>query len=99
MGSPLEELKRVRQQKAEKLKGLGINPFGQVSLPARELISQASQKNLGERVEIAGRVRAVRSHGGSTFADLEDLSGKLQIFLSQEELGIEKYSLLELLDI
>lgn len=35
---------------------------------------------------LAGRVRALRRHGGSTFADLEDATGRLQIFFSSKDL-------------
>jgi len=41
----------------------------------------------------------LRGHGGSLFADLVDQSGKIQLFFSKKDVGGEKFSLLELLDL
>ncbi|MCI4323821.1 MAG: lysine--tRNA ligase [Thermoplasmata archaeon] len=40
-----------------------------------------------EAFRVAGRLTAVRRHGGSAFFDLEDASGPLQLFLRADELG------------
>ena len=40
---------------------------------------------------VAGRLRAIRQHGRTAFADLEDLSGALQLLLRVDELGEEGY--------
>ncbi len=46
------------------------------------------------KVSLAGRVRALRLHGGSCFLDIEDGSGKIQIFIKKDLLGDKKYQLL-----
>ncbi len=53
----------------------------------------------GTSVTVAGRLRAKRKHGGSTFIDLVDGSGKIQVLLRKNELGEEKYKLIEALDL
>jgi len=40
---------------------------------------------------VAGRLRAIRQHGRTAFADLEDLSGALQLLFRVDELGEEAY--------
>lgn len=52
-----------------------------------------------EVVTVSGRMRAKRKHGGSTFLDLVDGSGKIQVLLRRNNLGEEKYKLLEALDL
>jgi len=45
----------------------------------------------GPPVRVAGRLMAVRQHGRTAFADLEDLSGSLQLLLRVDELGEGSY--------
>lgn len=40
---------------------------------------------------VAGRVRAIRGHGGATFVDVDDGSGKIQIYLKKDDIGDELY--------
>ena len=40
---------------------------------------------------VAGRLRAVRQHGRTAFADVDDLSGSLQLLLRTDDLGEESY--------
>src|SRR3989344_8890146 len=49
---------------------------------------------MGKKVVVAGRFRSLRPHGKITFADIEDASGKIQLFFSQAELKGEAYDLL-----
>ncbi|RLG83476.1 MAG: hypothetical protein DRO40_04405, partial [Thermoprotei archaeon] len=42
-------------------------------------------------VRVAGRIMAVRIHGGLTFADLYDEGYRIQLFVSRDTLGDEKY--------
>jgi lysyl-tRNA synthetase, class II len=42
-------------------------------------------------ITLVGRIRAIRLHGGSCFAHLEDGSGKMQIYLKLDEVGDKTY--------
>ena len=99
MVSPLEELRNIRMEKLRKLVSSGVLPYAQPSLTKRQLISDVNKKELDQEVSVVGRVKAVRSHGGSTFLDLIDFSGGIQLFLSEEKLGKDRYGFLSLLDI
>ena len=97
MVPPQQNLRKIRLEKLEKLKSLGINPY-----PAkypREEISLVRKKKLGDFAQTSGRILALRKHGKMTFADLVDSTGKIQICFRLDKVGEEKYSLLELFDV
>lgn len=50
-------------------------------------------------VTVAGRLSSKRKHGGSTFADIVDGSGKIQIMIRRDAVGAENYALIEALDL
>lgn len=52
----------------------------------------------GQPVTIAGRLLGVRRHGGSTFIDIVDRSGKIQALARKDTVGDKDYKLLESLD-
>ena len=47
---------------------------------------------------LAGRLGPTRSHGKTTFAHLEDASGRIQVYFKLDHLGPEGYELVKLLD-
>ena len=54
----------------------------------------------GQEVSIAGRIMAFRSHGKSSFADIKDRTGRVQIYARRDILGDENYRrFVDLLDI
>jgi len=92
----LEKIKTDRLKKLEAIKSAGINPYPGEMLRLRQNIGLAlenfdeSSKDKKEIV-LAGRVRLIREHGGSTFADLEDSSGQIQIYFKKDEVGGKDY--------
>ncbi|MGE5572665.1 MAG: lysine--tRNA ligase [Bacteroidota bacterium] len=92
---------RVRRQKMEALRAKGIDPFGhrfERTHHAREIVD-GFQMFEGNAVRVAGRLMAMRSHGKAAFADLLDLSGRIQIYAKLDQLGEEAYELFTSLDI
>jgi lysyl-tRNA synthetase, class II len=49
------------------------------------------EESSGPAVRVAGRLVAIRQHGKTAFADLEDLSGSLQLLIRVDELGEAPY--------
>lgn len=94
---PLEKLKAARAEKLEKIKKLKIDPYPAKS-DKKHSIAEAA-KAMGKTVKTAGRILGLRGHGGSTFADLKDESGRIQLFFSKDKLSTINYELLTLLDI
>ncbi len=89
-----------RRQKVARLRREGREPYPW-TFPDRVPISDAlarcavlspGAQEEGAVLRVAGRLKAVRSHGKSSFLDLEDLSGPLQLFLRVNELGEETYT-------
>ena len=56
-----------------------------------------SEKNIS--VSIAGRLLTIRNMGNSSFANLHDESGNIQIYLQKKQVGEENYSLFNNLDL
>ncbi len=86
MASRLDRITQQRQQKLERLRTLGINPYPHRyhrSHTAEEAIALLKQKEEGstkkDKVSVAGRIMAIRRMGKGTFADIRDGSGKLQL--------------------
>jgi lysyl-tRNA synthetase class 2 len=97
VAQPIEELRKIRLDKLAKIKELGINPYSSVC-ERKQTISQAL-KMMGKEVAVAGRVMAMRGHGGIQFFDLRDESGKIQLVFKKENLKPQSSKLLLLLDI
>lgn len=89
-------LRKIRLEKLEKLKQLGINPYP-ASTKRTHTVAQALQ-NEGKVVATAGRLFSFREHGNIAFADLKDETGKIQIFFQKKLLG-DSFKNLKLLDI
>ena len=100
----LEEIRDNRIKKLEKIKEAGQNPYPAKSNRTHK-ISEAIlgfEKLANDKLEVilTGRIRLIRAHGGSAFLQIEDESGKFQIFAKRDELGEEKYKFLfDILDI
>ncbi len=97
----LNELMRVRRDKLTELQRNGIEPYGG-KYPrehmAQEIIDQFEQYE-GKNVRLAGRIMAKRGHGKASFANLQDVSGNIQIYARLNDLGEDNYRLFEKLDI
>ena len=101
----------ARIAKLEALRAAGVEPYAYSWDPdsdvatARERFEAAEaeaildEDGLGPEVRLAGRLTSVRAHGKATFADLRDRSGRLQLFLRQNDLGADAYERLALLDL
>ncbi|MDD2730893.1 MAG: lysine--tRNA ligase [Candidatus Portnoybacteria bacterium] len=95
----LEKIKGDRREKLERLKAAGLNPYPEKTARSRQLAAAALEKfddlaKSEEEIILAGRLRLLRSHGGSTFANLEDVSGQVQVYFKKDVLGERDYDLL-----
>ncbi len=97
----LNEIREQRKAKLVSLRNEGINPYP-VSVKRTHTIEEAlddfsSLSKKAKEIFIAGRIRAIRWHGGSTFFDVEDGNAKMQAFLKKDHIGQGKYK--EFLDV
>ena len=93
----LNDLQKQRQEKLEKIKSLGLNPYPQPNLSDKASVQQAREM-IDQSVEVAGRIMSLRGHGKILFADLHDRTGKIQLFF-QEKVLADKMALTKLLDL
>lgn len=99
----VNELIQVRLEKLAELKEKGINPFGGKFEPTHhaQTILEHSQELIDsqEEVVIAGRLMAKRGHGKAGFANLQDISGQIQIYSRLNDVGEEAHDLFKKADI
>ena len=93
-----------RIQKLEELKKLNINPYPAKANKKDNIgdILNTFEKEVASKTKIqtAGRLRSVRSHGNLTFANLEDATGSIQIAISKKEIGTDSYKqFIKLIDV
>lgn len=94
---PIEQLRNIRLEKLAKLRREGVDPFPAHVAP---VVSTAdAKKSAGRSAAVAGRLISVRTQGKISFADVNDQSGKIQLFLSGEMLGKSYQQFAELFDI
>ncbi|MGH7085276.1 MAG: lysine--tRNA ligase, partial [Acetobacteraceae bacterium] len=99
-----DPLRAARRGKRDSLRALGIDPYPYAfprTHEAAELEARhaalAPGAETGERVRVAGRIRAIRNSG--MFLDLVDASGKIQVFCHKDFLAPEGLAVVRLLDI
>lgn len=93
----LEEIRKVRLEKVKKLRELGIEPYPSTLIGEFEPVAEVVNQE-GANKAVAGRILGLRTHGNTTFADLEDDTGKVQLWFQKNSLG-DNYKLLKYLDI
>ena len=85
----LSEQEIIRRQSLEELVKLGINPYPaelfDVNVTTRE-IHENYPKQEYKNVIIAGRMMSRRIMGNASFAELQDETGRIQIYLRRDDL-------------
>ena len=89
-----EEIKKQRIEKLEILKNKNIEPYGRK-------YEKIKIKDIGENgdVKTAGRVIALRKHGGASFVDIVDTEGKIQLYFKKNIIGDQQYETFKEIDI
>lgn len=96
------DINEIVQQRITKLEALGAKnvPIYPAGVPLHTAIGEAlSSFEEGKKVTLCGRVMANRGHGKVNFMDLRDSTGKIQLYVKRDIIGLEKTALLEHLDI
>jgi lysyl-tRNA synthetase, class II len=97
------ELREARLDKLARIKKMGINPYPAMCERTYAIKSALDDfENLSsnnQEITLVGRLRTIREHGALTFSDMEDQSGKTQLFFKKDEVGAEAYEMIKNLDI
>lgn len=104
----LNDLLRQRRAKIDGYRESGINPFAndfKVSHTTAEVAelhidddAEALEENLAE-YSIAGRIMARRDFGKAAFLQLQDGSGRFQVYVAKNQIGEENFEMFRKLDI
>ncbi|HEX5429676.1 MAG TPA: lysine--tRNA ligase [Patescibacteria group bacterium] len=103
MTEKIEELRKVRIQKLEQLKNLGVDPYP-VDSERSQTVGQAI-KNFEQlagdqtKLTLAGRVKSIRIHGKLIFGNLEDETGSTQFLLRADVVGEKLFQEFDFFDI
>ena len=92
-------VEEARREKRAALEALGVPAFAyryERTHSARAALEfyRDEMGEAGPRVRIAGRIDRLGSHGKTSFAHIEDCSGRIQVYFRQDALG-ESYEVVE----
>ena len=98
----MNKLMKVRKEKLEELQAKGEDPF-EITKYNRTHNSEQIKNNFEELdqkyVSIAGRIVGKRIMGKASFCHIQDMQGKIQSYVSLNDLGEEKYKEFKTYDI
>ena len=97
--SHLNDIEHGKREKLKEIEALGVYPFGEKYDITDTIAALRENFQEGKKTSIAGRLMAVRTHGKSSFFDLRDSTGKIQLYGGKDILGDEKFEFLKMLDI
>lgn len=90
----LSEQEIIRRNSMEQLRQMGIEPY-----PAAEYVTNAFSKEIKENfkddaeprpVSIAGRIMSRRIMGKASFMELQDSEGRIQVYISRDDICPEE---------
>ena len=102
------EQELVRREKCEKLRELGIDPFGHkyeredFAKDIREKYESVDHdlfENMTDTAKVAGRIMFIRRMGKASFFTIQDKTGSIQIYISINDVGEDVYELFKSADI
>ncbi|GAB4429035.1 MAG: lysine--tRNA ligase [Turneriella sp.] len=107
--SAANELEQQRLQKLNAIRQKGVDPYP-VRFPGKQDLQVIRQQNFGAddnltppedaaQVTTAGRVVAIRDMGKAQFLQIQDQSGRMQIYAGNKTLNEEDYFILKQLDL
>ena len=87
----LTEQEQIRRNSLAELKKLGINPYPaalyEVNADAADILARFPEDNtLFQEVSIAGRIMSRRIMGAASFVELQDHTGRIQLYVKRDEI-------------
>jgi lysyl-tRNA synthetase class 2 len=87
----LSEQEIIRRQGKEELEKLGINPYPaelfEVNATAKDILANFEGKPVDyKNISIAGRIMSRRIMGSAAFAELQDETGRVQIYVRRDDI-------------
>ena len=104
----LTDQELVRREKALNIRNLGMDPFGQ-RFDRKDFASDIKEKyesidheefeNMTDTATVAGRIMFIRKMGKASFFTIQDKTGKIQIYISINDIGEDVYNLFKTADL
>jgi len=97
----LNELLQQRREKVDTFRAAGVNPFANGFTPShrsREVLELHVDHDADELHDcpdayaIAGRIMARRDFGKAAFIQVQDASGRLQVYVARDQVGEESFT-------
>jgi len=89
--SALSEQEIIRRESLQQLHGLGIDPYPAAAYPvdaqAHDIIENFNATpDRYQNVTLAGRIMTRRIMGNASFAELQDATGRIQVYIKRDEI-------------
>jgi lysyl-tRNA synthetase, class II len=104
----LNDQLRVRREKMSTMREKGLDPFGKRfdrTHSIKELVEQFGELEKEEletknvEVALAGRMMTKRGKGKAGFANIQDITGQIQVYVRQDTVGEESYGIFDSADL
>ena len=102
------EQELVRRDKMQTIREMGMDPFGsrydrtgfaeEINEKYKD-VPHDDFENINDIYKVAGRVMFIRKMGKASFFNIQDITGKLQIYISINDVGEDSYNLFKMCDI
>lgn len=82
----------AKMEKLENIRNIGMDPYPEKSQRThtnKEVLDKFEK--IDKEVFLVGRVKSLRSMGGSAFVHIEDETGKMQLFFNKNNIGLDSY--------
>jgi len=89
------ELVRIRREKLEHLRQIGADPYTQTNFDkshSSAAVLSGFDSLEGETVSVAGRIMSKRVMGKASFSHIQDMEGKIQLYVRRDVIGDEPYA-------
>ena len=81
----MTEQERIRREKLDELKKLGIEPYPAELYPVSHFSTDLTSNYIDkQQVVIAGRIMSRRIQGNASFAEILDSKGKIQVYFNRD---------------
>jgi lysyl-tRNA synthetase class 2 len=88
----------IRARKVQELRALGLEPWPAVkatNATCKQVIEEYKDEQAAgqesRHYQVSGRVLALREHGKTVFAHIQDRTGRLQIYIKSADIGEQKF--------
>jgi lysyl-tRNA synthetase, class II len=91
----LSEQEIIRRKSKEELEKLGINPYPaelfEVNASAKDILENYERTKIDyKNISIAGRIMSRRIMGNASFAELQDETGRIQVYIRRDDICPEE---------